>query len=257
MTRAASVPAETDQLCEGCGYVLNGLPEDGRCPECGKPLEESAATLRRDPAWEDANTSASPLKRFIRTSADCIFRPTAFFRSLSITPNRTRSRQFARLHWMIAAVLFGLSAWGHYNWTRMLGGRPSDWVDRLTLLAFILAAFAFLAGVNRLAAALTTYEATYRGIRLPLRVVLRALDYHAAHYLPVALVTAATVLGHSAFLAAAPSTASLYGTFYLYALCAEAVLAAVYLFKTYWIAMRNLMYANREVSAESRGPRAE
>jgi hypothetical protein len=62
----------------------------------------------------------------------------------------------------------------------------------------------------------------------------------------VALVTAGTVVGYSVLLAAAPATASLYGTVYLYVLCAEAVLAAVYLFKTYWIAMRNLMYANKE-----------
>jgi hypothetical protein len=33
-------------------------------------------------------------------------------------------------------------------------------------------------------------------------------------------------------------------SYYLYTLCAEVVLAAVYLFKTYWTAMRNMMYAN-------------
>ena len=34
-------------------------------------------------------------------------------------------------------------------------------------------------------------------------------------------------------------------TTYLYVICAEVILAAVYLFKTYWIGMRNMMYANR------------
>jgi hypothetical protein len=246
MTRAASVPAETDQLCEGCGYVLNGLPEDGRCPECGKPLEESAATLRRDPDWEREDAAGSRLRRFSRTTAAAIFRPTAFFRSLSVRRDRTRSLLFARVHWMIAGVLFGLSAWTHFRWIRRLNGTPDSWSDRLSLLPFVVGAFVFLAGLHRIAAALTTYEATFRGIRLPLPVVLRGLEYHAAHYLPVALLTAATVVGYSAFVAAAPLTASLYATVYLYVLCAEAVLAAVYLFKTYWIAMRNLMYANRE-----------
>ena len=33
-------------------------------------------------------------------------------------------------------------------------------------------------------------------------------------------------------------------TTYLYVLSAEVVIAAIYLFKTYWIAMRNMMYAN-------------
>jgi hypothetical protein len=32
---------------------------------------------------------------------------------------------------------------------------------------------------------------------------------------------------------------------YLYVLCGEVVLGAFYLFKTYWIGMRNIMYANR------------
>lgn len=35
------------------------------------------------------------------------------------------------------------------------------------------------------------------------------------------------------------------GMVYLYVLCGEVIVAAAYLFNTYWIAMRNLMYANR------------
>ena len=35
------------------------------------------------------------------------------------------------------------------------------------------------------------------------------------------------------------------GTKYLYVLCGEVIVAAFYLFETYWIAMRNMMYANR------------
>ena len=55
MTRVAPVvPAETDLLCERCGYVLNGLPADGRCPECGTPLDESVNYRRHPPAWERA-----------------------------------------------------------------------------------------------------------------------------------------------------------------------------------------------------------
>lgn len=36
------------RLCLGCGYILTGLPDDHRCPECGSPykIEETRA------AWD-------------------------------------------------------------------------------------------------------------------------------------------------------------------------------------------------------------
>ena len=112
------------------------------------------------------------------------------------------------------------------------------------LLGVCVATFAFLLGVTRLAAALTTWEAGYRGLRLPLPVVLRGMHYHAAHYLPVGLAAAATVLGYQ-FLLAMDWISGDTGERYLYLLCGEIVIAAGYLFSTYWTAMRNLMYANR------------
>jgi hypothetical protein len=74
-------------------------------------------------------------------------------------------------------------------------------------------------------------------------VVLRGLDYHAAHYLPVAIVGAATVLGYH-FLLYRHWVTLLSETTYLYVLCGEVVASAVYLFLTYWIGMKNMMYAN-------------
>ena len=80
---------------------------------------------------------------------------------------------------------------------------------------------------------------------MPLNVVQRGLDYHAAHYLPVALVAVITVLTYRVLAMHFPTRSADWGMKYLYVLCAEVVIAAGYLFKTYWAAMRNMMYASR------------
>lgn len=103
--------------------------------------------------------------------------------------------------------------------------------------------FCTLIFVNNLAARLTAWEARYRELRLPLPVVLRSLDYHAAHYVPVALLGLSTVVGYRLlhdyrildFRSDVP---------YLYVLCGEVIIGATYLFVTYWTAMRSIMYAN-------------
>lgn len=240
---ATIVPSENSVLCEGCGYMLDGLPPTGQCPECGLPIAASLADSGRVlPAWEQPD--ARPLTAFLNTSAAIIFRTRHFYRTLATRRNDRRALAFAKIHWTLSAILLAWALALHVHWyqTVILAPRlAAPWVIFFAGAAII---YLLMWGTTRLAARLTAWEAAYRGYRLPVSVVLRCLYYHAAHYFPVALIAlltiaANTLLLHYKFIS--PATASRY----LLALCVEVVVAAAYLFETYWKGMKNTMYANR------------
>jgi hypothetical protein len=249
MPRVAPViPDETDLLCEGCGYILNGLREDGQCPECGRPIEQSIGTHRTLPDWEKHRKQFG---NFMRTSWIVLVRPTRFFRSLLTRRDAGPALRFARIHWILTSIAFALAAIGHVsNLFGSVGWDSAEGFARhvlfIVLVVFILKSiiYAMIAGTTRLAAMLTRWEAAYRGLRLPMPVVLRGMYYHAAHYAPVAFVALLLVFGFR-FGVALGWIDIKWIDYYIYTICAAVVLSAIYLFHTYWIAMRNMMYANR------------
>lgn len=64
-------------LCERCGYVLEGLPRTGDCPECGRAIEASL------PERRDRTPSAWDVLRHPRRSLD----------AMPIEPPRTHDRR--------------------------------------------------------------------------------------------------------------------------------------------------------------------
>src|SRR5271170_2542469 len=101
----AIVPEESSLLCEGCGYVLDGLPAGDRCPECGKPTVESVGPdVRRLAAWEDAG-SRGLVARFLTTSAQVLFHPDRFYRTTMTRSAPGPIRRFAQVHWAISSAL--------------------------------------------------------------------------------------------------------------------------------------------------------
>src|SRR6266478_8084352 len=110
-----STPAESDLLCEGCGYMLNGLPAGALCPECAKPAAESAPNLRQSASWEQVSSAGDIVRGVISTTLAVLFAPTAFYRTLATRQTRKRSRQFAGVHWVIVSLLFGIAAYYHFN----------------------------------------------------------------------------------------------------------------------------------------------
>jgi hypothetical protein len=115
----------------------------------------------------------------------------------------------------------------------------------LILIGGLIAIYSAIWWTQRLAARLTAWEANYRGFRLPHPVVLRALYYHTAHWLPVALLGVITIGGYLLLTILNIVDGQTTGQAYLIVLSSEVIVAAAYLFINYWTAMRNLMYANR------------
>ncbi len=245
MPQHADAPPETDILCEHCGYGLNGLPTGGLCPECGQPIADSTvADGRVLPAWE---SSGPAMARFVRTARAVILSPADFFRQLQTRAAIDGSQSFAFRARILAAVPLGLTAVLHADAMRQLSfdSRHNEFLTVMVLAPFlILLTFLVLTGVTRLASYLSSLEGKYWGYRLPKPAVRRVLNYHAAQILPVAAVAFITV-GAYRLLRGLGVFSGLADIKYLVVLCIEVLLGAGYLFRTYWIAMKNIMYANR------------
>lgn len=238
---ASIVPDDADLLCEGCGYTLNGLPAGGNCPECGKPIAESVGNHRELSAFE-RHPGFSTL---LQTTSRLLLRTSEFYRTVTTRAGAPAAGQFAAVHLGLAVILFSSAALGHFLW--ILESAVVPW-SALVVSLFILTAppviAVFLVGLIKLAVWLSAVEARYWGMRLPYPVVNRALLFHSASYLPVGIVANLIIWGYRLLLATGAIDAR-FDTFYLYTLCAFVILAAVYLFQMYWIAMKRMMYANR------------
>ncbi|MCC7291957.1 MAG: hypothetical protein IT449_07850 [Phycisphaerales bacterium] len=91
-------------VCGGCGYDLHGLAPEGRCPECGRGIEDSRLDARRAPSWAESGWLRRPIA-YPRTALRAMIRRD-FFERLSILRSRFAALRFA----VWSAVSTGLLA---------------------------------------------------------------------------------------------------------------------------------------------------
>ena len=247
MPRAATIPSDTDLLCERCGYILTSLDPGSHCPECGQLISLSNPLFRHAPVWEDRQ-GKNLVSAGLATSLSAFFTPRRFFRHLVIPGNLRASRRFGRFYQLIAALLLGTAAWIHAERFGLLAGRIEMPVGSAAAWVMLTAATwgSLLIG-NHLFIRVTAFEARYRGLRLPREVVRHAMDYHAVHLLPPAVAGLAVVVTYMWVEERDAMRAAEWIVPYLYILGGAVVVSAGYLFVTYWIAMKSLMYGNRKV----------
>lgn len=230
-------PELSDIVCESCGYVLNGLPETGNCPECGTPIAFSTSeSIRTLPDWErDANRSRS-FRRAIGTR---------FYRGLLIHSDTRRSRRFAVVCLMVVSLANTVTILAHYAAFSVLSAQPR-WLPPLPILAIALPPIVLLLawGTLELIAYLTAAEGRYWGLRLPRGAVRRVLHYLSVHVVIASLVVMFVPLTFLVLMWT-DSWFGLYMVHYLFALSGFVVLAAYYLFKVYFAAMKSIMFASR------------
>lgn len=81
--------------CEACGYNLFSLPQEGRCPECGSPIDQSLISARTGTLWQNCMNHMT----FIETTSEVILHPRRFYRILRVGDHLRENRRFAIIHY--------------------------------------------------------------------------------------------------------------------------------------------------------------
>lgn len=158
-------------LCERCGYVIEGLPTEGACPECGKPIAESLPERRVGTPWQQSR-SVGNLARTWRVS---LLHPV---QTLDVLAESPLSDRWLRRWTTLAAALLLSAGWWHYGAISVVRERPVSLVVLVTLvLVCTMAVWPVLLGLTQLETWGLGVIAKTRGLRMPTNA-RRAITAH-------------------------------------------------------------------------------
>jgi hypothetical protein len=252
----ASIPAESDLLCETCGYVIQGLPLEGNCPECGVPIERSLPANRDGSAWQRRPSIGT----WISTNYSMLRRPVQVFEQLRVDGLHRWSLLLINV--FVAATLLSLP------WTGVLIGDPARaartapaWIRSLifarSLSAQVLAVAAALFVLTAIEAAGIRFFGTRRGWRITRNVAWQVCTHASVGWIVAAVLTLLALivwLNISYFgLASWLERKGTWGTVIFAAVPASGFLAGLLVFESLvYLGMRRCRFANAPASGSPR-----
>lgn len=104
--RLGDEPSASPPRCRGCGYLLTGLPLDGRCAECGFPVRDSNPQFQRATEFANCRPWQGPVA-WLQTAARAL-RGDPFFQTLDVGADRGAATRFLLWSCRIAALLIAV-----------------------------------------------------------------------------------------------------------------------------------------------------
>ncbi len=100
-----SVQAMREPRCDRCGYLLRGLPNDSKCPECGLPALDSIEGRHRTSLWQQHESKSRGIIEAVRMQW-VVLGGTAMFQRVPLHRGVASARRFWWVTWLL--IVLGL-----------------------------------------------------------------------------------------------------------------------------------------------------